>query len=246
MLRTACILKRYICKDETCQEIKFNTMFGQMQRQSNLSALTYLLDNTIFHFKLTSWADTQALGIGTSICSVFSKTVHQAKSNIQLSFKEANEQVFSNTVCVNFWWSNHVTDLHFLKEYGYLGRHWHGFYKQVHLHTSGVLYLHFSINLDSVSRDCLPYKPEQQKMTKQYACRQTLDLNFMILYFGEMQSLNSLKTLIIVTGVSVSLPADRSNSSKTEVRFYKLAKNASRHDQWVEFCFALMNQVSLI
>lgn len=46
----------------------------------------------------------------------------------------------------------------------------------------------------------------------------------MILYFGEMVSLNSLKTLIIVTGVSVSLPVDRSISSKTEVRFYKLKK----------------------
>lgn len=46
----------------------------------------------------------------------------------------------------------------------------------------------------------------------------------MILYFGEMVSLNSLKTLIIVTGVSVSLPVDRSISSKTEVRFYKLTK----------------------
>lgn len=63
----------------------------------------------------------------------------------------------------------------------------------------------------------------------------------MILYFGEMQSLNSLKTLIIVTGVSVSLPVDRSISSKTEV--FKLTKNASRHDQEVEFCFAIMNHI---
>lgn len=105
---------------------------------------------------------------------------------------------------------------------------------QVGTLTSGVIYLHFSINLDSVSRDFLPYKPEQQKMTKQYSCRQTLDLNFMILYFGEMQSLNSLKTLIIVTGVSVSLPVDRSNSSKTEVRFYKLT------DMINELNFALL------
>lgn len=46
----------------------------------------------------------------------------------------------------------------------------------------------------------------------------------MILYFGEMQSLNSLKTLIIVTGVSVSLPVDKSISSKNKSQVLQINK----------------------
>lgn len=93
-------------------------------------------------------------------------------------------------------------------------------------------------SLDSILTAFPPYKPEQEKMTKQDACKQTLDLNFMILYFGEMLSLNSLKTLIIVTGVSVSLPVDRSISSKTQVRFYKLTKTpADMTIRWTLLCY---------